>query len=83
MPEYNVLPAGDETFIEAMPLRGISSRPIFDFWQNKTYGQVLENFWKKWGYVLFEIIKDPENPMSFLLDAGGNFINASAIELPR
>jgi hypothetical protein len=83
LPEYNVLPAGDETFIEAMPLRGISSKPLFDFWQNKTYGQVLENFWKKWGYVLFEIIKDPENPMSFLLDADENFINASMIELPR
>ena len=83
LPEYNILPAGDETFIEAMPLRGISTKPLFDFWQNKTYGQVLENFWKKWGYVLFEIIKDPENPMSFLLDADGIVINATAIELPR
>ena len=83
LPEYNILPAGDETFIEAMPLRGISSKPLFDFWQGKTYGQVLENFWKKWGYVLFEIIKDPDNPMSFLLDADGNFINGTAIGLPR
>jgi len=83
LPEYNVLPAGDETYIEAMPLRGISSKPLFDFWQGKTYGQVLENFWKKWGYVLFEIIKDPDNPMSFLLDADGNFISGTTIELPR
>jgi len=83
LPEYNVLPAGEETYIEAMPLRGISSKPLFDFWQGKTYGQVLENFWKKWGYVLLEIIKDPENPMSFLLDADENFINASTIELQR
>jgi hypothetical protein len=83
LPEYNILPAGDETFIEAMPLRGLSSKPLFDFWQNKTYGQVLENFWKKWGYLLFEIIKDPENPMSFLLDADGNFINAQTIAVSR
>ncbi|MBS1521814.1 MAG: hypothetical protein JST50_12505 [Bacteroidetes bacterium] len=83
LPEYNVLPAGDETYIEAMPLRGISSKPLFDFWQGKTYGQVLENFWKKWGYVLFEIVKDPDNPMSFLLDADGNFINAATIGLSR
>ncbi len=82
LPEYNVLPAGDDTYIEAMPLRGISSKPLFDFWQNKTYGQVLENFWKKWGYLLLEIIKDPESPMSFLVDAGGNFINAAKIALP-
>jgi len=83
LPEYNVLPVGDETYIEAMPLRGISSKPLFDFWQNKTYGQVLENFWKKWGFLLFEIIKDPENPMSFLIDADGNFINAQGIALSR
>lgn len=82
LPEYNILPAGDETFIEAMPLRGISSKPLFDFWQNKTYGQVLENFWKKWGFLLLEIIKDPENPMSFLTGADDNFINAATIELP-
>ncbi len=83
LPEYNVLPVGDETFIEAMPLRGMSSKPLFDNWQNKTYGQVLENFWKKWGFLLLEIIKDPENPISFLLDADGNFINAQSIELSR
>ena len=82
LPEYNVLPAGDDTYIEAMPLRGISSKPLFDFWQNKTYGQVLENFWKKWGYLLLEIIKDPENPMSFLVDAEGKFISAAKIALP-
>ncbi|HVV54433.1 MAG TPA: hypothetical protein VHC47_03860 [Mucilaginibacter sp.] len=83
LPEYNVLPANDEIYIEAMPLRGMSSKPLFDDWQNKTYGQVLENFWKKWGYLLFEIIKDPENPMGFLLDAKGNFINAEAIAASR
>jgi hypothetical protein len=83
LPEYNVLPVGEETYIEAMPLRGMSSKPLFDFWQNKTYGQVLENFWKKWGFLLLEIIKDPENPMSFLFDGEGNFINAQSIELSR
>jgi len=81
LPEYNILPVGDETYIEAMPLRGMSSKPLFDAWMNKTYGQVLENFWKKWGFLLLEIIKDPENPMSYLLDTDGKFINAAAIEL--
>jgi hypothetical protein len=81
LPEYNVLPVRDEIYIEAMPLRGTSSKPLFDDWQNKTYGQVLENFWKKWGFLLFEIIKNPEKPMSFLLDADSNFISAQTIEL--
>ncbi|PWS28019.1 hypothetical protein DHW03_10695 [Pedobacter yonginense] len=65
LPEYTFMPVEGTIYIEAMPLRGNMSKPLFDVWQTKTYGQVLENFWKPWGYVLFEIIKDPEQPMSF------------------
>jgi len=83
LPEYNILPVDDQLYIEAMPLRGMSSKPLFDHWVNKIYGQVLESFWKNWGFLLLEIIKDPEHPMSFLFDADDNFINAGAIELPR
>ncbi len=83
LPEYNVLPAGDTIYIEAMPLRGMSNKPLFDDWMGKTYGQVLESFWKNWGFLLFEIIKNPDKPMSFLFDAHGNFINGTTIELPR
>jgi hypothetical protein len=73
LPEYAVLHTHETTFIEAMPLQGMSSKPIFDVWNVKTYGQVLENFWKPWGFILFEIIKDPEQPMSFLTDETGAF----------
>ena len=83
LPEYNVLPVDDDIFIEGMPLRGISSKPLFDNWNNKTYGQVLESFWKNWGFLLLEIIKNPEEPMSFLFDAKGKFINADSIGLPH
>ncbi|MEO6149417.1 MAG: hypothetical protein ABIP28_04615, partial [Mucilaginibacter sp.] len=81
LPEYNILPVNEDIYLEAMPLRGISSKPLFDHWVNKTYGQVLENFWKNWGFLLLEIIKDPENPVSFLLDKEGNFIKADTISL--
>lgn len=83
LPEYNVLEVGDDIYVEAMPLRGMSSKPLFDDWINKTYGQVLENFWKPWGYLLFEIIKNPEKPMSFLFDDDGKRISGAANELPR
>ncbi|WP_407427593.1 hypothetical protein [Arcticibacter sp.] len=73
LPEYSLLSTGEMNYVDGMPLR-ISSRPVFDAWQTKTYGQVLETFWKPWGYVLFEIIKDPDHPMSFLLDQNGEFI---------
>jgi hypothetical protein len=70
LPEYEVMPVGEDIFLEAMPLRGISSKPLFDEWANKTYGQVLESFWKNWGFLLLEIIKNPSQPMSFLFNPG-------------
>jgi hypothetical protein len=82
LPDYTIMQTPEKIFIEPMPLIGVNSRPIFDHWQAKTYGQVLENFWKPWGYTLFEIIKDPENPMSFIQNEKDEFIEASAIELP-
>lgn len=81
LPEYNILPVGEEIYIEEMPLRGLSSKPLFDEWQNKTYGQVLENFWKNWGFLLLEIIKNPEKPVSYLFDEAGNKIAAESITL--
>ncbi|MGK6353461.1 hypothetical protein [Parapedobacter sp. DT-150] len=83
LPEYTVLPTDDMVYVEPMPLVDMSMRPMFDRWQVKTYGQVLENFWKPWGYTLFEIIKDPERPMSFLVDEQGDFIPAREITLSK
>jgi len=65
LPEYTFMPVDGTTYIEAMPLRGNMSKPLFDVWQHKIYAQVLENFWKPWGYVKFEISKNPDEPMSF------------------
>lgn len=81
LPEYTVMPTEETIYIEPMPLQGISAKPIFDHWDNKTYGQVLENFWKPWGFVLLEIIKNPEEPMSFLLNDNGSFKKAEDILL--
>lgn len=81
LPEYTYMEVGDKVFVEPMPLNDWTMKPIFDNWQAKTYGQVLENFWKPWGYTLFEIIKDPENPMSFIKDEEGKFKTVEG--LPR
>ncbi|SEL55023.1 hypothetical protein [Parapedobacter koreensis] len=83
LPEYTILPTPDRVYVEPMPLADMSMRPMFDHWQIKTFGQVLENFWKPWGYSLFEIIKNPEHPMSFLLDDRGDFIPANTISLAK
>ncbi len=65
LPEYTILPTPDAVYIEPMPLRGISSKPLFDEWTEKTYAKVLENFWKPWDIQYFEILKNPERAMSF------------------
>lgn len=80
LPEYTILETKETVYIEPMPLR-ISSRPVYDIWQAKTYGQVLENFWKPWGFLLLEIIKNPEKPLSFLEDEHGNFLPLEEIDL--
>lgn len=81
LPEYTIMETAEKVFIEPMPLNDWTLKPIFDQWIVKTYGQVLESFWKPWGYLLFEIIKDPDNPMTFILDESGNF--KENIELPN
>lgn len=65
LPEYSIMEVNGEVFIEAMPLKGMLNKPIFDEWQHKTYGQVLENFWKPWGHLLLEINQNPNAPMSY------------------
>ncbi len=65
LPAYNIMPAHDVIYIDAMPLKGTQNKALFDIWTNKTYAQVLENFWKPWGHTLFEIIKDPSAPLTY------------------
>ncbi|MGM1428001.1 hypothetical protein ACS126_01995 [Sphingobacterium lactis] len=81
LPEYTYMEVPEKVFVEPMPLNDWTLKPIFDQWQVKTYGQVLENFWKPWGFTLFEIIKDPEKPMTYLTDAEGYFLKT--INLPN
>ncbi|MFC3196139.1 hypothetical protein ACFOET_00800 [Parapedobacter deserti] len=83
LPEYTVMPTDNCVYIEPMPLADMSMKPMFDHWQVKTFGQVLENFWTPWGLTLYEIIKDPEHPVSFLLGADGNLLPMENIDLPK
>jgi hypothetical protein len=81
LPEYLVMDTPEQIFVEPMDLDMNETKPMFDHWQAKTYGQVLENFWKPWGFTLFEIIKDPERPMSFLLNEEDQIIRREEIAL--
>jgi hypothetical protein len=82
LPEYHIIPTDEAIFIEAMPLRGMDAKPVFDNWNFKIYGQVVENFWKRWNFLLLEIIKNPDKPKSYLLDEKGDFLPNEKIDLP-
>lgn len=70
VPHYLVYPpagAEDAITIESMPLQsGAATGSLFDPWDNKVYAQVLETFWKPWEISRFEILKEPEYPLSKL-----------------
>lgn len=70
VPHYLVYPpsgAKEAITIESMPLQsGAAGSTFFDNWDNKIYAQVLETFWKPWNISRFEILKNPEKPLSFL-----------------
>ncbi len=44
----------------------IGARNVFEKWEEKTYAQVLEAFWKPWNYSRVEILKNPEKAISFI-----------------
>lgn len=82
LPQYHIIPTATQVFIGAMPVRGMSNKPIFDDWQAKTYAQVLENFWKRWQILLLQIIKNPQQPISYLFDADGDFVDCDTVQPP-
>ncbi|UOG75238.1 hypothetical protein MTX78_01260 [Hymenobacter tibetensis] len=44
---------------------------IFNPWDNAAYGQSLLEMWKRWHIPLEEIMREPDQPLSFLYDADG------------
>ena len=66
VPSYMILPPvihKKEFTIIANPLLS-GSGALFKPWDNKTYAQVLEAFWKPWGTSKLEILKDEDHPLS-------------------
>ncbi|HLQ98829.1 MAG TPA: hypothetical protein VK102_00515 [Sphingobacterium sp.] len=82
LPDYTYLETPKGIFVEAMPLDDFSGKPMFDKWTAKTYSQVLESFWKPWAINMFEIRKNPEKPISFLLNESGDLVESNKVVCP-
>lgn len=65
IPAFNFTKHKDSIYITNIDST-IGVRKIFEDWDEKTFGQVLEAFWKPWNYSRVEILKNPEKAMSFL-----------------
>ncbi|VTP89910.1 hypothetical protein [Sphingobacterium daejeonense] len=81
LPEYTYMEVPEKVFVEPMPLNDWTLKPIFDQWTAKTYGQVLENFWKPWAIPCSRSSKILKNPMTFITDQNGDFV--SEVNLPK
>lgn len=57
--------------------------PVFSDWDDKTFAQVLPDYYKTWGIQPKDIYTFPNSPLSFLIDEGTNqFIKPEDIDLP-
>jgi hypothetical protein len=65
LPDFSFTEHQDTIYVSNVE-SNIGNRKIFETWEEKTYGQVLEAFWKPWNYSRVEILKNPEKAMSFL-----------------
>lgn len=64
LPDFNLTTHNNTIYVTNV--EDIGNRNTFEPWQEKTYAQVLEAFWKPWNYSRVEILKNPEKAMTFL-----------------
>lgn len=55
---------------------------IFNPWENDVYATALEKFWQPWHITRAQILQDPEMPLSFLLNAEGEYRELETWEIP-
>jgi hypothetical protein len=66
LPEFSFTEHKGTVYVTNKDL-ALGARKVFENWEEKTYAQVLEAFWKPWNYSRVEILKNPEKAMSFLI----------------
>lgn len=72
IPEYferKASPADD--FLTYDTLVDDITMPVFNPWENSAYAKILADMWQKWGITQEQIVKNPLEPLSFILDEQG------------
>jgi len=82
-PEYKILRTDNGIKIEALPVVADASRPLFGFWDQDMFAQLLSNYWSVYGIQREDIITFRKPFLSFLENPySGDFVNPENIKLP-
>lgn len=74
IPEYfERKPKSGEAYLIYDTLVDDITMPVFNPWDNQAYAKLLEDMWQKWQISRPRILQDPQEPLSFIYDAAGNF----------
>ena len=82
-PEYKIENEDDEITIEALPIEAVGNKPIFGFWDEDIFAQLLANYWQVYGIEREDILQFQKPPLSFLENPyTKDFIKPECIDLP-
>jgi len=62
---------GQKVTVIASPLQGLSSKPIFDDWNQRDYAAYLAFQWNKYGIQFEDIFREPNMVLSMLVNEDG------------
>lgn len=82
-PEYKIENNDNGITIESLPIEKKGSKPIFGFWDQDIFAQLLANYWSVYGIEREDILKFQKPPLSFLENPySKDFIKPETIDLP-
>ena len=82
-PEYKIENQDDKIIIESLPILPTENRPVFGFWDEDIFAQLLSNYWSVYGIQREDILKFQKPPLSFLENPySKDFILPKGIDLP-
>ncbi len=82
-PEYKIETTDTKITIEALPIKKVGSKPVFGFWDEDIFAQLLSNYWQVYGIQREDILKFQKPPLSFLENPySKDFIDPETIDLP-
>lgn len=82
-PKFKIESEDHGITIEALPIEAKGNKPIFGFWDEDIFAQLLSNYWQVYGIEREDILKFQKPPLSFLENPyTKDFINPESIDLP-